>query len=73
LEASYRHFPVTPPFHGELQKVKGNGDDILVLVTLFHSRSIKMLSIHRPLPSMLIEMPFERRASVNVSVVNWVY
>ena len=44
--------------------------DLLVL-RLRHSRSTKMLSMHRPLPSMLIMTPCRFRVPVKSSLVNW--
>src|SRR5215831_16589281 len=38
---------------------------------LRHSRSTKMLSMHRPLPSMLIVTPCRFRVPVKSSLVNW--
>jgi hypothetical protein len=39
-------------------------------LTLFQSRSTKMVSIHRPFPSILMRIPLNIRASVNSSDVN---
>src|SRR5215218_9756383 len=38
---------------------------------LLQSRSTKMLSMHRPLPSMLIVMPWAFSTPIKSSLVNW--
>jgi hypothetical protein len=38
---------------------------------LRQSRSMKTLSIQRPLPSMLIRMPFDSSSPIQSSPVNW--
>ena len=47
------------------------GIEVDFLLRLRHSRSTKMLSMQRPLPSMLIVISWRFKVPVKSSLVNW--